>query len=62
MGKGEEDHSLEHWPWEDPSLNTTKHVIEQIDEIDLVLHIGDISYAVGYSSEVWYIQIENLSN
>jgi hypothetical protein len=51
MGKGEEDHSLEHWPFEDSSLNTTKHVIEQIDEIDLVLHIGDISYAVGYSSE-----------
>jgi hypothetical protein len=51
MGKAEEDHSLEHWPYESPSLNTTKNVIQQIDDLDLVMHIGDISYAVGYSSE-----------
>jgi len=50
MGKAEQDGSLEHWE-ENPSLNTTRNVLAQIDEIDLVLHIGDISYAVGYSAQ-----------
>lgn len=43
--------SLEHWE-EDPSLNTTRNVLSQIDFIDMVLHIGDIAYAVGYSAQV----------
>jgi len=50
MGKGEEDGSFEHWE-EVPSLNTTKNVYSQINFIDLILHIGDIAYAVGYSSQ-----------
>lgn len=50
MGKGEEDGSEEHWE-ERPSLNTTRNVLALVDETDLVLHIGDIAYAVGYSSQ-----------
>ena len=52
MGKGEIDGSLEHWEEQSNSVNTTKSVIGEVDNIDMVLHIGDISYAVGYSSQV----------
>ena len=34
------------------SLNTTKRIEEQLDKIDFVIQIGDISYAMGYSSMV----------
>lgn len=34
------------------SLNTTKRIKEQLDTIDFVIQIGDISYALGYSSMV----------
>lgn len=34
------------------SLNTTRMVENMVDEIDFVLHIGDISYARGFSSVV----------
>eukprot|EP00698_Gefionella_okellyi_P020824 TRINITY_DN6617_c0_g1_i1.p1 TRINITY_DN6617_c0_g1~~TRINITY_DN6617_c0_g1_i1.p1 ORF type:complete len:564 (+),score=100.33 TRINITY_DN6617_c0_g1_i1:99-1694(+) len=51
MGKGEVDGSNEHWP-EPASLNTTSYVQKEIDQGNaLVLHVGDISYAVGYSSQ-----------
>jgi len=53
MGKGESDGSLEQFPvWEEfPALNTTKNVINVLDSTDMLLHIGDISYAVGFSAE-----------
>jgi len=50
MGKGEVDGSEEHW-LEKPSLQTTANILSILEEINLVLHIGDISYAVGYSSQ-----------
>ena len=34
------------------SLNTTKRIKEQLDKIEFVIQIGDISYAMGYSSMV----------
>eukprot|EP00731_Ephydatia_muelleri_P012018 Em0006g912a len=34
------------------SLNTTKRIKEQLDKIEFVIQIGDISYAMGYSSLV----------
>jgi hypothetical protein len=51
MGKGESDGSYEHWPWEAQAPSTVKKINELKDEIDLVLHVGDISYAVGYSAQ-----------
>ena len=34
------------------SLNTTSRIKAQLRSLDIVLHIGDISYALGYSSMV----------
>jgi len=50
LGKGEEDGSDEHWEVI-PSLATTKNVIERVQHLHFAMHIGDISYAVGYSSQ-----------
>lgn len=55
MGQTETDGSWHHsWDYNDkgelPSLNTTRNLFQD-EEIELVLHIGDISYAVGFLSE-----------
>eukprot|EP00698_Gefionella_okellyi_P012731 TRINITY_DN3448_c0_g1_i1.p1 TRINITY_DN3448_c0_g1~~TRINITY_DN3448_c0_g1_i1.p1 ORF type:complete len:576 (+),score=64.75 TRINITY_DN3448_c0_g1_i1:121-1728(+) len=52
MGKGEVDGSMEHWQ-EIPSLNTTSYVQKEVQENNhtLVVHIGDIAYAVGYAAQ-----------
>ena len=53
MGCGEEDGSF--FMVEDiqpDSFNTTRMIMEQIENIDFVLHIGDISYARGFSAVV----------
>ena len=34
------------------SFNTTRMIRKQIENIDFVLHIGDISYARGFSAVV----------
>ena len=51
MGNGMVDESLQHWE-QQPSLKTTKLISQRISETDIVLHIGDMSYAVGYAAEV----------
>ena len=35
-----------------PALNTTKLIEQEMKERDLLLHIGDISYATGYAGVV----------
>ncbi|XP_062502844.1 uncharacterized protein LOC134179856 [Corticium candelabrum] len=50
MGNGMVDESLQHWE-QQPSLKTTKLISQRISETDIVLHIGDMSYAVGYAAE-----------
>ncbi|XP_064404192.1 uncharacterized protein LOC135349586 [Halichondria panicea] len=52
MGNGQPDDSRQTVTGQQPALNTTKLVLGQLDRTDLVLHIGDISYARGYAS-VW---------
>ncbi len=52
MGNGQPDDSRQVVTGEQPALNTTKLVLGQLDRTDLVLHIGDISYARGYASVV----------
>lgn len=51
MGKAERDGSNEYQNYQPASLNTTDTVAKDIDNIDIVFHIGDISYANGYLSQ-----------
>eukprot|EP00731_Ephydatia_muelleri_P012123 Em0006g1017a len=45
------------------SLNTTSRIKAQLSSLDIVLHIGDITYALGYSSmwEVYFDQIQQIA-
>ncbi|KAK7274958.1 hypothetical protein RIF29_16061 [Crotalaria pallida] len=51
MGKDEVDGSNEYNNFQRGSLNTTKQLIRDLENIDVVFHIGDISYANGYLSQ-----------
>ncbi|XP_020216187.1 probable inactive purple acid phosphatase 1 [Cajanus cajan] len=51
MGKEEVDGSNEYNNFQHGSINTTKQLIQDLENIDLVFHIGDISYANGYLSQ-----------
>lgn len=51
MGKGEIDGSNEYNNFEPGSLNTTKQLIRDLKNIDIIFHIGDICYANGYLSQ-----------
>lgn len=53
MGKTTQDDSKEHWNLEGASRNTTRLMMEDMaaQPRDLLLHIGDIAYAVGYSAQ-----------
>ncbi|KAF8013040.1 hypothetical protein BT93_I1032 [Corymbia citriodora subsp. variegata] len=48
MGKAEADGSNEYYNLELASLNTTYQLSKDLENIDIVFHIGDISYAVGF--------------
>ena len=52
MGNGQEDDSCQVVHGQQPSLNTTRGVEKELSSTDVVMHIGDISYARGYAS-VW---------
>lgn len=49
--QGEADGSFEYEDFQPGSLNTTKQLIEDLNNIDLVFHIGDIVYAMGYIAQ-----------
>lgn len=51
MGKAERDGSNEYINYQPGSLNTTDQLINDLDNIDIVFHIGDITYANGYISQ-----------
>lgn len=51
LGKAERDGSNEYSNYQPGSLNTTDRLVEDLDNINIVLHIGDLSYANGYLSE-----------
>ena len=48
LGHGEFDDSRQVLKLEQPSINTTRHLINEMSRHDLVLHVGDLSYADGY--------------
>ncbi|GAB2280187.1 polynucleotide adenylyltransferase, variant 2 [Dionaea muscipula] len=51
MGKEETDGSNEYNDFQKGSLNTTNQLINDLKDIDIVFHIGDICYANGYLSQ-----------
>ncbi|XP_030542263.1 probable inactive purple acid phosphatase 27 [Rhodamnia argentea] len=51
MGKAERDGSNEYNSYQPGSLNTTDQLIKDLANIDIVFHIGDITYANGYISQ-----------
>ncbi|KAK8952684.1 putative inactive purple acid phosphatase 24 [Platanthera guangdongensis] len=51
MGKAERDGSNEYNNYQPGSLNTTDQLVKDLDNIDIVFHIGDITYANGYLSQ-----------
>ncbi|XP_024929268.3 probable inactive purple acid phosphatase 27 isoform X1 [Ziziphus jujuba] len=51
MGKAERDGSNEYSNYQPGSLNTTDQLVKDLDNIDMVFHIGDITYANGYISQ-----------
>ncbi|KAH0460875.1 hypothetical protein IEQ34_008450 [Dendrobium chrysotoxum] len=64
MGKAERDGSNEFNNYQPGSLNTTDQLIKDLDNIDIVFHIGDITYANGYLSQwdQFTSQIEPISS
>nr|CAB3481534.1 unnamed protein product [Digitaria exilis] len=51
MGKAERDGSNEFANYQPGSLNTTDTLIKDLDNYDIVFHIGDLPYANGYISQ-----------
>ncbi|XP_022867902.1 probable inactive purple acid phosphatase 27 isoform X2 [Olea europaea var. sylvestris] len=51
MGKAERDGSNEYSNYQPGSLNTTDQLIRDVKNIDIVFHIGDITYSNGYISQ-----------
>ncbi|KDP30918.1 hypothetical protein JCGZ_11294 [Jatropha curcas] len=51
MGKAERDGSNEYSNYQPGSLNTTDRLVEDLNDIDIVFHIGDITYSNGYISQ-----------
>ncbi|XP_028057180.1 probable inactive purple acid phosphatase 1 [Camellia sinensis] len=51
MGKDKADGSNEYNNFQQGSLNTTKKLIRDLENIDIVFHIGGICYANGYLSQ-----------
>lgn len=64
MGKDEADGSNEYNQYQRGSLNTTKQLIEDLKNIDIVFHIGDICYANGYLSQwdQFTAQVESITS
>lgn len=49
--QAERDGSNEYNSYQPGSLNTTDTIVKDLDNIDFVVHIGDITYANGYLSQ-----------
>lgn len=49
--QGERDGSNEYSNYQPGALNTTDQIIRDLENIDIVFHIGDLAYANGYISQ-----------
>lgn len=48
MGHGAFDDTRQVLKLEQPSIVTTGHLVSEMSSHDLLLHVGDLSYADGY--------------
>lgn len=55
MGHGEVDDTRQVLKLEQPALNTTRNLVREMNDYDLVFHVGDLSYADGYEAIVSWI-------
>ncbi|MED6206914.1 putative inactive purple acid phosphatase 27 [Stylosanthes scabra] len=64
MGKAERDGSNEYADYQPGSLNTTDQLIKDLDNYDIVFHIGDMPYANGYLSQwdQFTAQVQDISS
>ncbi|KAI6676898.1 hypothetical protein NL676_037694 [Syzygium grande] len=67
MGKDEADGSNEYYNFQHGSLNTTHWLFKDLKTIDIVFHIGDISYAIdifrsGISLQPRFSQLPQIGN
>lgn len=64
MGKGERDGANAYSNKHPGALNTTDTLIKDLGNFDMVLHIGDMSYANGYIAQwdQFLAQIEPISS
>ena len=62
MGHGEFDDTRQVLHHEQASINTTKNLIKEMDTHDLILDVGDISYADGYESVVSIVHVHAVCN
>ena len=52
MGGTQPDDAFQPLPAQPPPLKTKRRVQKELNDTDIVLHIGDISYARGYAGVV----------
>ena len=52
MGVGNQDGTMAVLLQSQAPLNTVRLLKNQLNQTDVILHIGDISYAMGYASVV----------
>ena len=57
MGHGERDDTRQVLKLEQPSLNTTRNLISEMGAYDLIIDVGDISYADGYEPIVSLLSV-----
>lgn len=62
--QAERDGSNEYSNYQPGSLNTTDMIVKDLDNVDIVFHIGDITYANGYISQwdQFTAQVEPISS
>lgn len=51
LRQAERDGSNEYNNYQPAALNTTDQLLKDLDDIDIVFHIGDITYANGYIAQ-----------
>lgn len=64
LPQAERDGSNEYSNYQPGSLNTTDMIVKDLNNVDIVFHIGDITYANGYISQwdQFTAQVEPISS